>query len=176
MENSLAVMTTNVENLTTLAREDMVPYKHLQNLVELPLGSTYTVSAVGYIEHYGQQKLAVKLDNGVIFQAGDNLEQQKEQLADGCKIVIDKVRVNNSTKRKYAVCKIVQKGDWAGVLHYGQVPLLPANNKRNSLKVVDVKSIEHKSKKRKLLLVEDGSVYKVKRSKLEDTVQPGQFV
>ena len=95
---------------------------------------------------------------------------------DGCKIVIEKIRVNNSTKRKYAICKIVQKGDWAGVLDYVKVPLLPASNKRRyNLKVIDVKSIEHKNKKHKLLLVEDGSVYKVKRSKLEDTVQAGQL-
>ena len=61
-----------------VAREEMVPYKHMQNLAELPLGSTHTVVAIGHIEHYGQQKLLVKLDDGILYQAGDNLEQQKE--------------------------------------------------------------------------------------------------
>ena len=86
-----------------LAREEMVPYKHMQNLAELRLGSTHTVVAVGHIEHYGQQKLVVKLGDGILYQAGENLEQQKEQLKNGCNIIINKVRVNNS------ICKIVQR-------------------------------------------------------------------
>ena len=47
---------------------------------ELPLCSTHTVVAIGHIEHYGQEKLVVKLDDGILYQAGDNIEQQKEQL------------------------------------------------------------------------------------------------
>ena len=107
---------------------------HLQSLAQLPLNSTHTVVAISYIEHYGLEKLVVKLDNG-IYQAGDNLEQQKEQLRNGSKIVINKVRVNNSTKRNFAICKVVQKGDWTGVLDYGKVSLLPVSSKRSVVKV-----------------------------------------
>ena len=39
-----------------------------------------------------------------------------------------------------------------------------------------VKSVEHKGQNRKLLLAEDGTVYKVKRSKLENIVEAGQYV
>ena len=39
-----------------------------------------------------------------------------------------------------------------------------------------VKPVKHKGQKRKLLLVEDGTVYKVKRSKLENNVEAGQYV
>ncbi len=56
------------------------------------------------------------------------------------------------------------------------MPLLPAEKKRSAVKVLDVKSVENKEHKRKLLLTEDGTVYKVKRSKLEDNVKPGQYV
>ena len=147
--------TMPVDSPPVLAREEMVPYKHMQNLAELPLGSTH-------IEHYGQQKLVVKLGDGILYQAGENLEQQKEQLKNGCNIIINKVRVNNSTKRKFAICKIVQRGDWAGVVDYEKVPLLPANKKRNAV--------------RKLLLAEDGAVYKVKRSRMENNVEAGQYV
>jgi hypothetical protein len=56
------------------------------------------------------------------------------------------------------------------------VPLLPASNKREKLKVLDVKPVEHKGQKRKLVLTENGTVYKVKRSKLEDNVKAGQYV
>lgn len=42
--------------------------------------------------------------------------------------------------------------------------------------ILDVHSVERKGKKQKLVLAEDGTVYKVKRSKLVKTVQAGQFI
>ena len=92
---------SNVQALPLLAREAMVSYKHLPNLTELPVGSTHTVTAIGHLEHYAHQKIVVQLDDGVIYQAGDDLEEQKEQVTSGCKILIIKTRVNNSTNRKY---------------------------------------------------------------------------
>ena len=92
-----------------------------------------------------------------------------------CKIVISKTKLSK-TRKKFAVCKIVQHGDWAGVLDYDEVPLLPAKKKRSALKVLDVKSVEHRVQKRKLLLAEDGTVYKVKRSRMENNVEAGQYV
>ena len=50
------------------------------------------------------------------------------------------------------------------------------NVKAKAIKVLDVKPIEHKGQKRKLVLTEDGNVYKVKRSKLEDNAKAGQYV
>ena len=151
------------EALPFIARENMVPYKHLPNLAELPLGAIHTVKGVGYSEHYGQQKLVVQLDTGETYQAGDNVERQKEQLRDGCKLVLIKTMLS-PCRKKYAICKIVQQGDWAGVLDYSKVPLLPVERKRGYCKVVDVKSVEHKGEKRKLVLTSRGVVYKIKKS------------
>ena len=39
--------------------------------------------------------------------------------------------------------------------------------------VVDVKSVDVKGVKRKLLLTDSGIVYKLKKSKLENSVKPG---
>ena len=39
-----------------------------------------------------------------------------------------------------------------------------------------IKSVEHKGQKRKLLLTGGGTVYKVKRSKMENNVKAGQYV
>ena len=64
------------------------------------------------------------------------------------------------------MCKIVQKGDWSAY-----VPMLSPKNK--DTKVLDVKTVTHNSQKRKLVLLEDGNVYKIKKSKLEDHVSPG---
>lgn len=67
METALDPATNNANPLPQLARQDLVPYKHLKNLAELPLGSTCTVLAIGYSEHYGQQKLVVKLEDGSLY-------------------------------------------------------------------------------------------------------------
>ena len=75
------------------------------------------------------------------------------------------------SKRKYVVCKIVEKGDWSGLVDYKLVPMLLSKNK--DAKVLDVKTVTHNSKKRKLVLLEGGNVYKIKKSKLEEHVSPG---
>ena len=56
---------------------------------------------------------------------------------------------------------------WCTELDSEKVPVLLAEKKRGVLKALNVKSVEHKGQKRKLLLTEDGTVYKVERSKLE---------
>ena len=87
---------------------------------------------------------------------------RKNSLLVGCRITITKIRVNNSTKRKFAVCKVLQHGDWAGVLDYEKTQLLPAEKKRSVVKVLNVKSVDHKEHKRKFVLAEDGTVYNYK--------------
>ena len=44
-----------------------------------------------------------------------------------------------------------------------------------STNVVDVQTVEMKGVKRKLLLTNTGKIYKLKRSKLEESLRPGQF-
>ena len=46
-------------------------------------------------------------------------------------------------------------------------------NRDGSTCVIDVKTINVRGKKRKLLLTDQGAVYKLKQSKLEDSVKPG---
>ena len=50
------------------AKEIRESRKPFEDLTELPLGSTHTVTAIGCIDHYGQQKLVVKLDDGITYQ------------------------------------------------------------------------------------------------------------
>ena len=70
---------------------------------------TSTLLAIGYVEHYRQERVVVKLDDDIVYQAGENLDQQKEQLVDGCRIIITKIPINDSTKRTFSVCKVVQR-------------------------------------------------------------------
>lgn len=44
LENILTESSRSTMAASILAREDMVPYKHLKSLAELPLGSTYTIA------------------------------------------------------------------------------------------------------------------------------------
>ena len=67
--------------------------------------------------------------------------------------------------------KLYKKSDWSGLVDYKQVPMLSSKNK--DAKVLDVKTVTHSSQKRKLVLLEDGHVYKIKKSKREDQLSPG---
>ena len=51
-----------------------------------------------------------------------------------------------------------------------------ATKKEQSEQTKDVKPVEHKGQKRKLVITNDGTVYKVKRSKMENNVEAGQYV
>ena len=104
------------------------------------------------------------------YQAGEFLEACKDRLLIGHKIIIEKLRLDKA-RRKSAFCKIVRKGDWSGLVDYKFVPMLSSKNKE--AKVLDIKTVTHNSQKRKLVLLEDRNVYKVKKSKLEDHVSPG---
>ena len=128
------------------------------------------MTGIGYAKHYGQNKLVVQLDNSVSYQGGEFLEACKDRLLSGCKIIIEKFRLDKA-RRKSVVCKIIQKSDLYGLVDYKQVPISSSKNK--DAKVLDVKTVTHNSQKRKRNLLEDGNVYKIKKSKLEDQVSPG---
>ena len=132
--------------------------------------STHLVTAIGYATSYGGERLVIKIGD-TIYQAGDDLEEKVDTLQANCLIKILKVRVNPTRHAKYAVCKIYEPGDWTASVEYAKTPMLSKHD--GSTCVVDVRSIEVKGKKRKLLLTDEGVVYKLKRSKLEDTVKPG---
>ncbi len=156
MKNAEVGESSPLENIPIM---DM--YKHIQSLTDLPVGTCKEVLAIGRACHYGQNKLVVKLDDGNLYQAGDYLEEHEESLVSGCKIVIDRVRLNKA-RRKYAVCKIVRAGDWAGVLDYNKVKLLPGGVQTGHT-VLDVRSVNVKGTKRKLVLMENGDIYKIKK-------------
>ena len=54
---------------------------------------------------------------------------------------------------------------------YARIPML--NKFDGSTCVVDVRDVNVKGVKRKLLLTNDGTVYKLKKAKLEQVIKPG---
>ena len=62
----------------------------------------------------------VQLEDGALYQAGEFLDKSKDKLLSDCKIIIEKCRVDSS-KQKFVVCKIVQQGDWSGLVEHSSV-------------------------------------------------------
>ena len=168
-----------VENDLTpiIPRENLLNYREYPNLAYSPVGSVHNVDGWGYIKHYGTERLVVSLD-GKIFQSGDDLEEKVSQLKHMCKIKIDKIRTNINRHVKYSVCSVFEKGDWTASVEYGNVPILPKNEMDGETCVLDIRTVEVKGQKRKLLLTqrEDGDpqkIYKLKKSKLEENIKVG---
>ena len=80
--------------------------------------------------------------------------------------------LTNQTRRvEYAVCSVYEKGDWTGHVEYANTPMLGKFD--GSTCIVDVCTVDVKGKKRKLLLTNNGEVYTLKKSKLEETIGIG---
>ena len=156
--------------IPTLLRENLLPYRDYPNIIKFPVGSLLRVEAIGYISHYGTMRLVVQVE-GNIYQAGKDLEEKIEHLVADCSIKIEKVRVDRSRRINYAICSIYESGDWTCMVDYLQIPMLRKFD--GSTCIVDVREVDIKGKKRKLLLTNTGDVFKLKKSKLEETIEPG---
>ena len=165
--NALDPVSTDIP---TIPRENLLPYREYANLITFPIDSVLQVEATGYIEHYGIQRLVVKV-KGDIYQAGQDLEEKIHQFTAGCSIKIERVRLNCSRRIKYAICSIYEDGDWTCMVDYAKTPMLSKFDKTTC--VLDVRTVEVKGLKRKLLLTDAGDVFKLKKSKLEESVTPG---
>ena len=158
------------KDITTLPRENLLPYRDYPNIITFPVGSLLQIEAIGYLSHYGTLRLVVQIE-GNIYQAGKDLEEKNKQLTAYCSIKIEKIRVDRSRRVNYAICSIYESGDWTCMVDYLKIPMLRKFD--GSTCVVDVRTLEVKGVKRKLLLTNNGDVFKLKKSKLEETVEPG---
>ena len=159
------VIPTLVNEIPTIPRENLLPYRDYENITVLPVGSVHNVEAIGNITHYGTPRLVIKIE-GKIYQAGQDLEDKEVELKKDCRIKIEKVRLNISRRVKYAICKIYEKGDWTAMTDYKDTKML--SNFDGTTCIVDVQTVDVKGTKRKLLLTNTGDVYKLKKSKLEE--------
>ena len=170
----------NVDIVTpVIPREDLLPYKEYPNLTSLPIGSVHNVDGWGIIKHYGTERLVIALD-GKIFQAGENLEENVTQLKHMCMIKIEKIRLNKKRRVKYAVCSIYENGDWTAYLDYSKMEFLPNEKMDGDTYILDVRTVDVKGMKRKLLLTkrdeeEQAVVYRLKKPKLEEKIKIGMI-
>ena len=178
IENAKKVSPTPVINpepvveIPTIPRENLLPYRDYENVTVLPVGSVHKIEGIGHIAHYGTPRLVLKINEN-IYQAGQDLEEKEGQIAPACSIKIEKIRVNRDRHVKYAICTIYENGDWTALVNYCKTPILSRFN--GSTNVVDVRTVNVKGVKRKLLLTDTGEIYKLKKSKLEERLKSGQF-
>ena len=167
----------NVDTVTpVIPRENLLPYQDYPNLNALPIGSVHNVDGWGFVKHYGRDRLVVSLDEK-IFQAGENLEENVVKLKTICKIKLEKICIKRTTRQKYVVCSVYEKGDWTALVDYNKVQMLP--KMRMDRCVLDVRDVEVRGQKRKLILTDNGDgpvIYKFKKSKLEENVKVGDML
>ena len=153
-----------------VTQEHLLPYREYNNLSLLPIGSTHRVSALGYAKSYGGERLVIKIGD-TFYQAGEDIETKVANLQSDCILKLEKIRANPTRHTKYAICSLYEPGDWTACVDFSKTPMLV--NRDGSTCIVDVKTVEVKGKKRKLLLTDKGLVYKLKQSKLENSITPG---
>lgn len=160
------------DTMPIVPRTNMLRYKDYENLTSLKIGSLQTISAVGYDTHYGTERLLIKIGE-TFYQAGDDVEQNVSNLTKDCLIRLEKTRVNRNRHTKYVICSIFKKGDWSAMVDYAKTQFLTKLDGRRC--IVDVKTVSVKGDKRKLVLTDKGDVFKIKKSRLEDTIEPGFY-
>ena len=172
VEESLKEESTK-ETILIVPRNELLQYSDYENLTTKPIDSLLQVEAIGWIHHYGKERLVVKI-GGKFFKAGVDLENKAADIMRFCYIRLKKFRVNVNTRQKYAICDIILDSEWHKMLKYKQARMLSSPD--GSLNVVDVKTVIEKGKKRKVLLSKDGTVYRLKKSKLEESITgPGFY-
>ena len=167
---------SSIDNATAIPvkpREELLPYRENPELSALPIGVIKKIEALGWVEWHGKDCLLVQVD-GVMHQAGIDLESKDSELATESYIRIDKHRFNRNTRRKYALCTVIQSGEWHKLVDYGKTPLLKTQDRRTC--VIDVKTVENKGQKRKLILTDKGEVFKLKKSKFEESLNSPGFI
>ena len=100
-------------------------------------------------------------------------------MVDKCSIKLGPTRTHKSTRKKYVLCDIILPGmEWAAV-DDADMKALPSLAKRGRRSIVaDVhETTTKKGVKRKLVQLDDGSVYKLRKNKAGDTgVLPGHRI
>jgi hypothetical protein len=166
-----------VNDLPIVPPEELPLFKDILDLILLPAKSIHTLKKIGFIARYGQNRLLVQLEDGVRYVAGKDLESKQDKLHVDCKLVLEKTKLCTSTRKKHYIVNVVRKGDWAGIIQYSDTPIIKQRKGNEATtRVLDVSNVEHKGQKRKLVLTDDGNVYRVKASRLEKEITAGWFV
>ena len=166
-----------VNDLPIIPPEELPLFNDILHLILLPKKSIHTLKKIGFISSYGQKRLLVELEDGVRYVAGKDLESKQDKLHVDCKLVLEKTKLCTSTRKKHYIVNVVRKGDWAGIIQYSDTPIIKQRKGNEATtRVLDVSNVEHKGQKRKLVLTDDGNVYRVKASRLEKEITAGWFV
>ena len=159
-------------SIRCIPREHLATYAEYPNLASLAKGTVLQVEGVGFLMHYVDERMVV-LVNGMIYQAGEDLQSKVHELTKNCYIKIVKIHSNCRRHIKYVECKVFKHDEWEGLIDYAKLPVFTKLDTKTC--IIDVKTVAYKNQKRKVLLVEGGRVFKMKKSKLEEEIAPGYY-
>ena len=174
-ELSNIVLQDSETNILLKARNDLLPYPDNPSLATLPLNIIKPVGAIGKVGYRGKERLLVEVE-GVMYQAGADLENKMTKLEKNCYLRIDKIKRNRSTRSKEAICTIIRNGEWHLLLQYGKCNMYRSCNPLCT-RVLDVRNVEVEGVKRKLALTENGQVVRFsKKSKMDKDIIVGEIL
>ena len=111
-----------------------------------------------------------------MYQAGSDLEGKLSQLKKGCYIRIDRIKTQLTTRRKEALCCVIQNGEWHLLVDYNKCQLYQPTSPMCT-RTLDVKQVEVKGVKRKLALTQNGQVVRFyKRGRVENNLKVGDLL
>ncbi len=150
--------TSSSSTVAVVPRENLLNYTEYKNLTSLPLGTVARVKEIGFISYYGIDRMIVLTDKGS-FQAGEDLENKVGAITQDCLIKILRTKLNKS-HRKFACCDIYERKDWSVFVDYENTPIFRDFSGNNC--VVDVRTVDIKGQKRKLLMLDGGDIFRRK--------------
>jgi hypothetical protein len=155
---------------------DSIQDTTLPSLAVLPKKSIHTIiGAHDIVTKTGEEDMVVELEDGSRFVGGEDLVKKKDLLSKECRVSIEKVK-GGKRKTSYAVVKTGRKREWGALVDYKSATMLPSKRLRMKVKVIDTSVVVNKGQKRKLILDDNGDVYRFKKSKLEEKVKPNDLV
>lgn len=165
VENKYIEIDRDVENQSDISFPD---------ISSLPKEKIHVIKSVDQKESDGEEKILITLMDGKTYELCDNLKPDIADWKPGSQFIIEKKGTDKRTKKTYVKCRTAAEGDWAGLLKYSEIALY--TKKRIFLyfvRVIDIAYKIHKRKKRKIVLTENGDVYRFFPCKFESNVRPG---
>ena len=145
--------------MPVIPKESLRNYRDYKNLSDLPPKSLHMVTGISRIMHYGKDRLVVQIKD-TIYQAGEDLDSKSDDLKTiDMWVRIEKIATNWITRARFAVCSVHDSCDWSTLVDYSQTEMLRKLD--GSTCIVDIKTVQVKGAKRKVLLSNTGNVFKL---------------
>ena len=95
----------------------------------------------GLVKHYGYERLLISLE-GKLYQAGENLAENLNQLETFCKFKIEKVHKNSTRHVRNAIYSIFEKGGlYTWIINFKKVRILKQDDVDGKTCIIDARTV-----------------------------------